>query len=327
MNPRWIKLGISLALVVVLFVGAAVFFIVMGSVVKNPVAQAAPTSCVATLAAGAGGPQAQTLDDEQRGVVASIIAIGKQRQLIPRAWQIAVQAGKTESNLHNLDHGDRDSLGVFQMRPSMNWGTPEQITNVEYAVNTFYDRLMNVPNWESMRPGEAAQRVERSAFPQRYNDNEAFAVSILQELGGVSLDDLTGCRPTGGTLGENPYAAKAIEYARSKFGRPYVWGAKGPEEFDCSGLVQAAYEHAGLALPGYSGDQYNAGKHVPVSEAQPGDLIFWADAKGNPEAIHHVAIYVGNGEVIQAPQDGDVVKQSKIWQNELVPMATRPGVK
>lgn len=322
-----IKLGISVTLVVVLLVGAVVLFVVMGSVVRKPTAQAEPVTCVATLAAGIGGPQAGTLDDEQRGVVGQIIAIGKQRKLIPRAWQIAIQAGKTESNLRNLDHGDRDSLGVFQMRPSMGWGTREQVTNVEYAVNKFYDVLMTVPGWETMRPGDAAQRVERSAFPQRYHEHEAFAASILQELGGVSAEDLTGCRPTGGALGENPYAAKAIEYARSKFGRPYVWGAKGPEEFDCSGLVQAAYKHAGLAVPGYSGDQYNSGKHIPVAEAQPGDLIFWADAKGNPEAIHHVAIYVGNGEVIHAPQDGDVVKQSKIWQNGLVPMATRPGVK
>ncbi len=327
MNPRWIKLGISLALTVVLFIGAALFFIVMGSVVKKPTAMAAPTSCVATLAVGAaGGGQAATLDPEQRGIVGTIVAIGKQRQMSPRAWQIAVQAGKTESHLKNLNQGDRDSLGVFQMRPSQSWGSKEQVTNVDYAVNKFYDVLSSVPNWESMRPGEAAQAVERSGFPQRYHTNEAFAASVLQELGGVSGQDLTGCSPQGGNLGENKYSAKAIEYAQTKFGRPYVWGAKGPESFDCSGLILAAYKHAGLAVPGYSGDQYNAGKHVPVAEAQPGDLIFWADDQGNPEAIHHVALYVGNGEVIQAPQDGDVVKKSKIWQDQLVPMATRPGV-
>ncbi|SFE70349.1 NlpC/P60 family protein, partial [Actinopolyspora alba] len=103
------------------------------------------------------------------------------------------------------------------------------------------------------------------------------------------------------------------------------WGAEGPDRFDCSGLMQSAYRHAGLTIPRTSGQQYHAGKHVPVDQARPGDLIFWADAAGNPSAIHHVALYIGNNQVIQAPQTGETVKISDIWDSELVPKATRPA--
>src|SRR2546429_606533 len=118
--------------------------------------------------AGSGAADAARLTDEQRGNVALIISIGKQRQLPALAWQVAIQAGMTESGLRSLSFGDRDSLGIFQMRPSMGWGTPEQVTDPVYAINKFFDVLEAVPNWKEQRPGESAQDVERSAFPDRY---------------------------------------------------------------------------------------------------------------------------------------------------------------
>ena len=78
-----------------------------------------------------GESDASRLTPESVGIAKRIIEIGKQRNLPPRAWQIAIQAGKTESNLANLFRGDRDSLGIFQMRPSMGWGTVQQVTDVE----------------------------------------------------------------------------------------------------------------------------------------------------------------------------------------------------
>ena len=105
-----------------------------------------------------GERDAQQLDQESVRIVQSIIEIGKQRNMSPRAMQIAIQAGKTESNLANLTHGDRDSLGIFQMRPSMGWGSVAEITDVNYQINKFYDVLMQVPGWEEMRPGAAAQQ-------------------------------------------------------------------------------------------------------------------------------------------------------------------------
>src|SRR5690606_13249687 len=159
-----------------------------------------------------GADAARKLDPEQRRTVQQIIAIGKKRKLSPRAWQIAIQAGMTESGLRNVDYGDRDSLGIFQMRPSMGWGTPEQVTDPEYAINKFYNVLQGVPDWEKIRPGDAAQAVERSAFPDRYHQWEAMAVYLVENLGNVT--DASGCgEGSGNLLPPNPKAAKAIEFA------------------------------------------------------------------------------------------------------------------
>lgn len=98
--------------------------------------------------------------------------------------------------------------------------------------------------------------------------------------------------------------ATAIAVAKAQLGKPYVWGAAGPDSFDCSGLTMYAYGQAGVALPHYTGDQWNVGRHVPESALQPGDLVFF-----NTDApLGHVGMYLGNGEFIQAPHTGTVVQ-------------------
>ncbi|MER6832986.1 C40 family peptidase [Streptomyces cellulosae] len=101
-------------------------------------------------------------------------------------------------------------------------------------------------------------------------------------------------------------AAAAVAAARSALGRPYVWGANGPSGFDCSGLTQWAYAQAGVALPRTSQAQRYAGRQVPLSEARPGDLVLYrADAS-------HVAMYMGNGQVIHAPYPGAPVRYDPV---------------
>src|SRR5690349_10759503 len=136
--------------------------------------------------AARGQADAARLNEEQRNIVARIISIGQERKLPPLAWQIAIQAGMTESGLRPLNYGDRDSLGIFQMRPSMGWGTPAQVTDPTYAINKFYDVLLKVPDWENKRPGDSAQAVERSAFPDRYHNWESMGAFLLSELGAIS---------------------------------------------------------------------------------------------------------------------------------------------
>jgi hypothetical protein len=139
----------------------------------------------AGVASAHGEEDVAALDAEQTAIVNSIIAIGKERGEPEQAWQIAIQAGMTESELRNLNYGDRDSLGIFQMRPSMGWGTPKQVTDVEYQVNKFYDVLHTVPGWQSMSPGAAAQAVERSAYPGRYHRWEDMAENLTNAATGV----------------------------------------------------------------------------------------------------------------------------------------------
>ncbi|MGM0169525.1 hypothetical protein IGI39_003841 [Enterococcus sp. AZ135] len=108
----------------------------------------------------------------------------------------------------------------------------------------------------------------------------------------------------------NEVQTAIVQEAYRHLGKPYVWGAKGPNAFDCSGLAYVVYANAtGHNIGGWTGDQQYAGTQIPVSEAQPGDLLFW----GAPTSVTtHVAIYIGNGQYIHAPQPGDVVKIGSI---------------
>ena len=98
----------------------------------------------------------------------------------------------------------------------------------------------------------------------------------------------------------------AVQWAYRELGKPYVWGAAGPDSFDCSGLTQYIYGKAGIYLPHYTGDQWNAGRHVSRGELRPGDLVFYFSD------LHHMGIYIGGGRVIHAPHTGDVVKISPL---------------
>jgi len=99
--------------------------------------------------------------------------------------------------------------------------------------------------------------------------------------------------------------SEVVQIAMKYLGRPYKWGAAGPYAFDCSGFTMFVYRQVGVSLPHSSAAQFNIGQPVPRSALQPGDLIF----RGNP-GIHHVGIYVGGGQMINAPRTGDVVKIS-----------------
>jgi cell wall-associated NlpC family hydrolase len=106
-----------------------------------------------------------------------------------------------------------------------------------------------------------------------------------------------------------PNASHALEAAMSAQGAPYIWSGESWEEggFDCSGLMQWAYQQAGIQLPRTAAEQYNATKRITSQELQPGDLIFFAGTTDAP-GITHVGMYIGNGQMIQAPKEGDIVK-------------------
>ncbi|MDN3252305.1 cell wall-associated NlpC family hydrolase [Streptomyces sp. DSM 42143] len=102
-------------------------------------------------------------------------------------------------------------------------------------------------------------------------------------------------------------AEKALAFSRAQIGKPYVWGATGPGSYDCSGLTQAAWKAADVTLPRTTYDQVNAGTTVPVSQAQPGDLVFFYDD------LSHVGLYIGNGMMIHAPKPGAYVREESIY--------------
>lgn len=107
-------------------------------------------------------------------------------------------------------------------------------------------------------------------------------------------------------------AAKLIERAKQFVGTPYKWGGSSPLGFDCSGFTQYLYRELGINLPRVSAQQGTYGKRISINQLRPGDLVFWDNSSRNNGA-DHVAIYIGNGQVIHAPKPGDRVKISKLW--------------
>jgi hypothetical protein len=126
------------------------------------------------------------LSVEQAENATLISALAVRRGMPARAASIALATAFQESKLRNLDHGDRDSVGLFQQRPSQGWGTVAQLQRPVYAINAFYDALAKVDGYQGMRITEAAQKVQRSGFPEAYQDHAADARALASSLTGYS---------------------------------------------------------------------------------------------------------------------------------------------
>lgn len=174
----------------------------------------------------------------------------------------------------------------------------------------------------------ATQKRQRDDVRKRLDEVER----LLSSLTGEQLAELRRLEQKGigaaqakllasGTLGgsRTPSAAggRALEYAFQQVGKPYIWGAAGPDAFDCSGLTSQAWAHAGDEIPRTSQEQWKSLPRVPLSQLRPGDLIIYF------EGATHVALYIGNGQVVQAPRPGGYVKVSPIAANPLLG-AVRP---
>ena len=128
--------------------------------------------------------QTASLTLEQARNASIIAGIAAQRQLVPRAVSIAITTAFQESGIRNLDYGDRDSLGMFQQRPSQGWGTPEQVMDPYYATGKFFDEMVKVRNWPTEDIGDVAQAVQRSGFPDAYDKHVATARVLASSLSG-----------------------------------------------------------------------------------------------------------------------------------------------
>ena len=131
-----------------------------------------------------------TVSSEQAANAATIADVAHERGLPDRAVVIALATAQQESGLRNLDYGDRDSLGLFQQRPSQGWGTPAQVRDPVHAAGKFYDHLVQVPGWRTGRLTAVAQTVQRSAFPNAYARWEGMATQLTKALKGSRLGRL-----------------------------------------------------------------------------------------------------------------------------------------
>jgi cell wall-associated NlpC family hydrolase len=296
--------------------------------------------CLATMTNPGATPAG--LSPEQTRNAAVIVAVGQRMKIPARGWVIAVATALQESDLINLGdlgpHNDTDSLGLFQQRPSQGWGTPAQIMNPGYAAGAFYTALRKVIGWETMPLTQAAQRVQRSAYPDAYSKHEARAAAIVAAFtGGGVCDGGDGDNgagvplPAGFTLPADTPAPvlTAIAWALAQRGTPYTFGGDctaphsgvPAHQCDCSSLVQQAYRHGGVSLPRTTDQQVHAGTAVTGGAAnlRPGDLIFIPGGDGSMSDPGHVGLFIGSGLIVQAPHTGDVVKISSLsgWANQI----------
>ena len=170
-------------LVVLALLGAAAWFggRFLYSSVVNP-------QCTITA-----GGMTETFDPDQTANAALIAALSMKRDMAPRAATIALTTAYQESKIRNLRYGDRDSLGLFQQRPSQGWGTQKQILDPVYATNRFYDALAKFQDYEHADITTIAQKVQKSGYPEAYRDHEGQGRVLASTLTGHSPAGLT-CR-------------------------------------------------------------------------------------------------------------------------------------
>jgi peptidoglycan DL-endopeptidase CwlO len=126
-------------------------------------------------------------------------------------------------------------------------------------------------------------------------------------------------------LTTNPVAQQAIAFETKQIGKPYVWGGVGPKGYDCSGLQMTSYLHAGLTIPRTAAQQYaGAGTPEPLNKAKEGDLLFYASDVTKPSTVYHVAMYDGNGELLDSPHTGATVGRQALRTTDLLPVVIRP---
>jgi hypothetical protein len=210
------------------------------------------TSCVATI----NSPTSTRLDQEQLGNAYTIARVGVSQGIPERGLMIAIATALQESYLRNLHYGDRDSVGLFQQRPSSGWGTVSELTDPPTAAAKFYAALVQVPSWQSMSLTVAAQTVQRSAFPNAYAKWESLAATLVNQMtsGGAAKTSQTitvnsiSCSQTVGDPISTNTTGGMLQVALAQRGKPYVWGGTGPDGFDCSGLIVYSWRKTGHSL-------------------------------------------------------------------------------
>jgi cell wall-associated NlpC family hydrolase len=261
-------------------------------------------------------------DASQPEIAAWMAAEAKKRGLPP---ELPIMASLVESGMKNLNFGDRDSVGFFQMRTEI-WdsgpykGYPD---DPQKQLDWFLDHAEVVkakrlaagqPIDDPNQYGNWVADVELPAeqYRGRYQLKLAEAQDLLKQAPPAPPADVAADAVVPGAgSGAGARALAAVAEAKKYLGTPYQWGGSTPEtNFDCSGLVQWSYAQAGIQIPRVTYDQIDAPNGTPVSrdELLPGDLVFFADGGD----VHHVGMSLGGDKFIHAPHTGDVVKISSL---------------
>jgi cell wall-associated NlpC family hydrolase len=232
-------------------------------------------------------------------------------------WSVLAGIGEVES-----DHGRSDLPGVHSGHNFAGAEGPMQFlptTFAQYAIGpdkplSPYDPADAIYTAAAMLCAKGARGGSASGIA-----NAIFAYNHAQWYVNEVLSQATKYA----AQGSSTVVATAIAFAKAQIGKPYQWGATGPGSYDCSGLVYAAYAAAGVHIARTTYQWQQDGPVIPLSQIQPGDLLFSAGSDGTPANPGHVVMYLGGGQVIQAPQTGEDVQIDPIDLASVV-VATRP---
>lgn len=289
-----------------------------------------------------GNGKTLTLTGDQHNNAQTIISVAKGLNVPSRGVEIALMTALQESTLRNVDHGDRDSVGIFQQRA--NWGSLDQRMDPVYQAKAFFGGpigpnhgtpkgLLDVPNWQDKTLGEAAQAVQISGFPTAYDKWETAAANIMSDEGvNVTANTVSQTTSSGGGCGgggsnsaagadaqtgswsapNGKTGADMVSYAEQYVGKVPYSGACGSAGsptagWCCTGFVYYMYHQVlGIDLPSpvVSGQLAQA-HQIPASEAQAGDLVAWVG--------HHIGIYDGKGGLIHSPDWGRNLTHAKSY--------------
>ncbi len=172
---------------------------------------------------------------------------------------------------------------------------------------------------------QLADRERRVAVLRAEQDTLVRALTDLDELsraGRQRLADTWSAAevppPTAVDVPGDPARRAVVTYALDQLGKPYLWASSGPDSFDCSGLTLRAWEQGGVALSHYSQAQFRQSRAIDVPDARPGDLVFYAADPADPLTIYHVGLYVGGGQMVEAPHPGATVRLASILRSGLL---------
>ncbi|WP_068424843.1 M23 family metallopeptidase [Janibacter terrae] len=264
----WRNRGLIVSLLVALGVGAWLFLILVAAAATGGFSSAdeVPAGDTSITCVGA-SPKGLGLSQEQADNAAKIIAVAKRLKVSTRGQVVAIATALQESSLRNLDHGDRDSLGLYQQRPSQGWGSASEIQDVVQSTEAFFGRathtdnpgLLDVQGWQKMPITVAAQAVQGSAFPAAYAQQESTSVAIVE----AASSDRGLCReisvggngkwnaplPTNGLVQSSPFGMRVhpiTRVARMHEGSDFA----APEGMPISSMSSGRIVHAG-AMGGY----------------------------------------------------------------------------
>ncbi len=199
---------LAVALLIVVALGVGSFWWLRNRGLTDPVP--GQQRCVATA-----NGRSVVLDLDQAHYASIIVGLSVKRGLPPRAASIAMATVYQETGIRNLDYGDRDSVGLFQQRPSQGWGTEKQLMDPFYSTGKFYDALVKIDNWRTDDINDVAQKVQRSGHPEAYRDHEADARVLASALTGRSPAGFN-CLDRTGAAGDLDGLAKSL---RKTFGK------------------------------------------------------------------------------------------------------------